>query len=80
MVSSVIEYDPVVMVSSPRPLPPIHDLKQLGLPSSLTQASVHTHAPVCAYMHASMRSCVRECVGACVHTYIIGTVCGIHAS
>ena len=70
VVSSVIECDPVVMVSSPRPLPPVHDLKQLGLPSSLTQASVHTHAPVCAYMHASVRSCVRGWVGVCVRACV----------
>ena len=70
VVSSVIECDPVVMVSSPRPLPPVHDLKQLGLPSSLTQASVHTHAPVCAYMHASVRACMRAFVCAYVGVWV----------
>ena len=74
VVSSVIEYDPVVMVSSPRPLPPMHDLKQLGLPSSLTQASVHTQASVCA--------CVGAWVRVYIRTYVHHRYCmhAIHAS
>ena len=70
VVSSVIEYDPVVMVSSPRPLPPVHDLKQLGLPSSLTQASVHTRVSVRSCMRVRVCGWVSVCVCACMCAYV----------
>jgi ATP-dependent RNA helicase TDRD12 len=49
---SGVEYDPTIMVFSPRPLPPIYDLSQLGLPRVLEQklaqklslSSIATHS------------------------------------
>ena len=40
VMSKLVEHDPVIMVSSPRPLPPISDFGQLGLPASLRQVGV----------------------------------------
>ena len=49
VMSKLVEHDPVIMVSSPRPLPPISDFGQLGLPASLRQVGVVWEwvCPVC---------------------------------